>query len=107
MGTPAGEGAWSHASPPGCERASTRSSNGAYDVYLRDRAAGTVQRVSLDSSGQEAWGDSTQPRIAGDGAFFVFSSEARDIAPPDTNAAFDTFRGELSTGAVVRVSLRD
>ena len=81
--------------------------NGAWDIYLRDRSAGTVTRVSLDSSGQEAWGDSTQPRMTGDGQFFVFSSEAGDVSPLDLNVAFDTFRGDLTTGAMVRTSLKN
>ena len=81
--------------------------NGAYDVYVRDRNANTVTRVSVDTKGNPTSGDSTQPRISGSGAFVLFSSDSRDAVPMDSNQTFDIFLHVRATGAVARVSLED
>lgn len=46
------------------------------DVYIRDRQAGTTELISVDSSGGQAFGDSTEPSISSDGRFVVFTSTA-------------------------------
>jgi Tol biopolymer transport system component len=49
--------------------------NGFADVFVRDRQAGTTERVSLGTSGQQGIQDSTWPAISGDGRFAAFTGE--------------------------------
>ena len=66
--------------------------NGAADVFVRDRQAGTTERVSVDSAGNQAsGGDSLRPAISADGRFVVFHSDATNLVGSDTNGATDVF----------------
>lgn len=64
-------------------------------------------RSSLDSAGAQANGPSERPVITPDGRFLVFESRATNLVTGDTNGRIDIFRKDLSTGAVVRVSVED
>jgi len=66
-------------------------SNGCDDVFVRDRAAGTTERISVSSTGQQANGDSFFASISADGRFVAFVSWADNIAPGDTNGCSDVF----------------
>jgi Tol biopolymer transport system component len=48
--------------------------NGSDDIFLRDRQLGTTQRISLTSSGQQAFCRSQFPHITPDGRYIVFAS---------------------------------
>lgn len=67
--------------------------NAQYDVFVRDRLAGTTERVSVDSSGAEANGGSGDDGLAisGDGRFVAFTSRAGNLVPSDTNGFMDVF----------------
>src|SRR3954453_20742657 len=43
--------------------------NGATDIFVRDRAKGTTERVSVGPHGRQANGDSSDPSISADGRF--------------------------------------
>src|SRR5262249_51732122 len=43
--------------------------NGRVDLFVHDRTTGVTERVSVNSSGAEANGDSTLPSISADGRF--------------------------------------
>jgi Tol biopolymer transport system component len=58
-------------------------SNGAVDVFLRDRQAGTTERISVDSRGAQANGASYGSVVSDDGRFVAFFSEATNLAPAD------------------------
>lgn len=65
--------------------------NGVRDVFVRDRATGTNERVSVPPPGGEANGASSGqcPSISGDGRFVVFGSDATNLltgTPGDTSA---------------------
>jgi Tol biopolymer transport system component len=99
--------------------------NSADDVFVRDRQAGTTQRVSVSSSGAEGDGGSPSngirggirfgPAISGDGRFVVFDSQATNLVPGDTNTCGDFFPNagtcpdvfvhDLTTGSTARVSI--
>jgi Tol biopolymer transport system component len=79
--------------------------NRMWDVYVRDRLAGTTQRVSVTRSGAQVNGDSELPAISGDGQVVAFDSDADDLVADDTNGAWDVFTADLLTGAVRRVSV--
>lgn len=53
--------------------------NGARDVFVRDRQTGETTRMSVDTSGAEANGDSFAPAISSDGRFVAFSSAASNL----------------------------
>ncbi|WP_354147707.1 HYR domain-containing protein [Arthrobacter sp. 754] len=65
--------------------------NGTDDVFVRDRVAGSTERVSLASDGTQANGQSVLPAISGDGRYVVFQSVASNLVPGDTNGAPDVF----------------
>lgn len=59
----------------------TGDTNGAQDVFVRDRAAGSTARVSVSSSGTQGNGISTYPSISADGRFVLFKSLADNLVP--------------------------
>jgi Tol biopolymer transport system component len=65
--------------------------NGASDVFVKDRASGATLRVSLDDDEHQANGASSNGRFSGDGRIIVFQSLASDLVPGDTNGASDVF----------------
>lgn len=79
--------------------------NGASDIFLRDRAAETTTRISLTSEGTEGNGASTDPAITPDGRFVVFLSEATNLVAGDTNGKADVFLLDLQTKEVSRIGL--
>ncbi|WP_435205048.1 TolB family protein [Micromonospora sp. bgisy143] len=70
--------------------------NREYDVFLRDRVAGTTRRVSLATNGTEPNGRSyTGKGISADGRYVTFDSIASNLAPGDTDGAYDVFLRDL------------
>ena len=65
--------------------------NGFEDVFVRDRATGTTERVSVDSAGVQGNGNSYVPAISADGRYVAFFSSASNLVPGDTNATDDVF----------------
>jgi Tol biopolymer transport system component len=79
--------------------------NGAYDVFLRDRQTGTTIRVSEAIGGGDANGVSQDPFVSADGRFVSYESAATNLVTGDTNSASDVFRYEVATGTTSRVSV--
>lgn len=79
--------------------------NGVRDIFLHDRQTGTTSRVSTDSGGTQANGQSNAAFISGDGNFVIFSSDATDLVAGDTNGVTDIFVKNLTTGTTTRVSV--
>ena len=82
--------------------------NGAQDVFVRDREKGTTERVSVSSSGAEAqkFGDGAySAAISSDGRFVAFVSSAADLVEGDTNGWPDTFVRDRQEGITERVSV--
>jgi Tol biopolymer transport system component len=53
-----------------------------YDVFVRDRVAGTTRMASVTSTGEQAYGgDSTGASISADGRFVAFHSSAGNLSP--------------------------
>ena len=65
--------------------------NTSWDVFLRDRRAGTTRRVSLSNTGSQGNHDSLGPTITADGRYIVLYSAASNLVPHDTNDARDVF----------------
>jgi Tol biopolymer transport system component len=79
--------------------------NNAPDIFLRDRATGETERVSVSSEGLQANGFSYNPSISGDGRYIVFYSYATNLVSNDTNGSADVFLHDQETGQTTRVSV--
>jgi hypothetical protein len=79
--------------------------NGAMDVFVRDRQAGTTIRVSVSSAGLQGDGASDNPAISADGRYVAFRSLATNLVAGDTNATYDVFVRDLQTSTTERVSV--
>lgn len=80
--------------------------NGDYDIFLRDRWAGTTTRASLSYTGGQANGRSlSRLAMTPSGRYLAFTSEASNLVPDDTNNLEDGFVRDLRTGTNSRVSV--
>ncbi len=80
------------------------------DVFVRDRLAGTTERVSVTSRGREGNGHSGLPRIAWASvtmdAFVVFDSEATNLVRGDANANAEVLLRDRLTGTTGLIGRR-
>lgn len=74
------------------------------DVYLRDRASGTTERVSVSTGGGELVLGARSGGLSRDGRFVIFTSRSSDVAPNDTNQKEDVFSRDRAHGVTLRVS---
>ncbi|MEM7320616.1 MAG: hypothetical protein AAF408_16545, partial [Pseudomonadota bacterium] len=79
--------------------------NGFFDIFVRDRQAGTTDRVSIAAGGGDPDGGSFGAKISADGRFVAFYSEAANLIVGDTNAVQDVFVHDRQTGVTERVSV--
>jgi len=92
--------------------------NGREDVFLYDRQARQVTRVSVVPGGVEANDESDLPAISADGRYVAFASQASNFVPGDNNNVCDTnndgiftdncpdvFVYDRDTGQIERVSV--
>jgi len=84
--------------------------NGVPDVFVRDRPAGTTQRVSVDSFGNQSNGLSGGPGMSADARFVAFASFASNFVPEDGNGqsdvyVYDRFPPDREMGVIARVSV--
>ncbi|MFO1075566.1 MAG: hypothetical protein U1E17_23270 [Geminicoccaceae bacterium] len=81
--------------------------NRAIDAFLRDRQAGTTERVSLGTGGVQGNGGILAAALSADGRFVAFASSASNLVAGDTNGWTDVFVRDRRSGAVERVSVTD
>lgn len=81
-------------------------SNGASDVFLRDRATGSTFRVSVGQGGVQGNRGSHLPALSRGGRFIAFASNASNLVLGDTNRALDIFVRDRVAGTTRRVSVR-
>jgi Tol biopolymer transport system component len=90
--------------------------NGTEDVFVRDRATGRTERVSVASDGTEADAlcedavpgavcASGSPAVSRDGRIVAFSSVAGNLVPGDDNGSLDVFVHDRVTGSTERISV--
>ncbi len=91
--------------PSGASNLVPNDTNGAMDVFLHDRETGVTERVSVDSTGQEANGSNVHTIISADGRYVAFYSTATNLVPGDTNGTTDVFVHDRVTGITERVSV--
>ncbi len=82
--------------------------NGAWDVFVRDRYSGQTSRVSVSSFGTQSNEGDLETRsvsISADGRYVAFRSGASNLVTGDTNDAKDIFVHDRLTGQTSRVSV--
>ena len=79
--------------------------NGASDIFVRDRQAGTTTRVSVSSAESQGNDDSYNPSISADGRSVAFQSDASNLVANDTNGTSDIFVRDRQAGTTRRVSI--
>ncbi|WP_189133229.1 TolB family protein [Wenjunlia tyrosinilytica] len=80
--------------------------NGATDVFVRDRDNGTTERVSVGADGAQAGAAAHFiPLLSGDGRRVAFASSAPNLVPGDTNGYWDMFVRDRRKGTTERVSV--
>jgi len=79
--------------------------NGSFDVFVRDRQAGTTRRVSVAGTGRQGNSHSGGTAISSDGRYIAFSSDATNLVPGDTNQVADIFLRDMQAGTTRRVNL--
>ena len=78
--------------------------NGKEDLFLVDRQAGAIERVSVASDGSQPNGDSDWPTLSANGRFVAFESDANNLVPGGNDFGNDIFVFDRQTEAVECVS---
>ncbi len=78
--------------------------NGVADIFLAHIALGTIERISVTSTGAQATAASERPRFSADGSFVAFESDAA-LVPSDLNGLRDIYLLSLSTGDLELMSV--
>ncbi len=79
--------------------------NNHEDVFVHDLATGITILVSISSSGVQANGDSSRPKISNDGRFIAFTSTADNLVEGDGNGKPDLFIHDLQDGKTILASI--
>ncbi len=80
--------------------------NGVYDVFVRDRVAGTTTRASVGPSGEQANAESAVATLSSDGRRVVWTSKATNLVPGDTNDRQDVFVRDLRAPDAAKATSR-
>jgi Tol biopolymer transport system component len=78
--------------------------NGATDIFVRDRLLGTTERCSVSREGVEADWYSDTPALSANGRFVAYLSHASNLVAGDTNGRQDVFLRDCWSGATMRLS---
>jgi len=78
--------------------------NGLLDVFLHRRDQKVTTRLSVGPDGAEGDGLSFAPVVSADGGIVVFSSEAGNLVPDDSNRTRDVFLASTASGTLSRLS---
>jgi Tat protein translocase TatC len=90
--------------------------NNAMDIFVRDRQTRVTERISVDSAGKQADGNSrVHVSMSADGRYVAFVSAANNLVADDTNLCYDPFGNQYKcydvfihdrqTGSTERVSV--
>jgi len=79
--------------------------NGVHDLFLRDRQNGTLERISVSTSGTQADNFTAYSSISADGRFIAFESVATNLVTGDTNGVMDIFLRDMQLGTTERVNV--
>ncbi|MBN1629533.1 MAG: cell wall-binding repeat-containing protein [Thermoleophilia bacterium] len=79
--------------------------NASPDIFVRDRALGTIERVSVSSAEAQANHGSGSCSISADGRYVAFQSHASNLVTGDSNGWCDIFVRDRVLGTTERVSV--
>jgi len=79
--------------------------NGKGDIFVYDTLTKQTTRVSVNSNGNEAIGNSVSPRISADGRYVAYQSDATNLVEGDSNGKPDIFVYDTLTKKTIRVSV--
>lgn len=79
--------------------------NGSDDIFVYDRETQTMERVSIDSSGNEGDDDSFAPAISDDGQVVVFLDQSNNFDEAPTNNRTDVFAYDRGTNTLETVNV--
>ena len=77
------------------------------DVYVKDLASGDLVLASASATGVKGNGNSSGPMLSGDGMMVVFTSDATNLDPADTDTASDVYVKDLLTDHLTLASTSD
>ena len=81
--------------------------NNLPDIFVYDRLNGELERVSVNSAGEQANGDNRDPSICEDGRYVSYSSEATNLVTGDNNGVWDVFIHDQETGETFLASVNN
>ena len=79
--------------------------NGNVDVFLRDDLTGTVELISVSTTGESGNGPSIQPSISADGRYVCFNSGTTNLVSPPSSGLFLIFVRDRLAGTTEVVSV--
>ncbi|MFO0983371.1 MAG: hypothetical protein U1E76_16820 [Planctomycetota bacterium] len=79
--------------------------NMASDVFVRDRAIGVTDLVSVNNGGAQGTGASDSPHLSGLGQYVVFRSDAPNFWPGDINGLGDIILRDIPGALTEPISL--
>jgi subtilisin family serine protease/Tol biopolymer transport system component len=77
----------------------------AFELYLRDRVGGTIERVSKTPSSEPGNGNCGFSTLSADGRYVAFESSATNLVGGDTNQVQDIFLWDRIGRVMTRASL--
>ncbi|MEV6598249.1 hypothetical protein AB0M36_15415 [Actinoplanes sp. NPDC051346] len=81
--------------------------NGRYDVFVRDMAAGTTVRASVSGTGAQADGSSSGATMSANGRYVAFTSSAKNLRPDTGGHPMQAYVRDLVENTTTLASLRD
>lgn len=81
--------------------------NRLLDIFLYDRTTGTTELVNRGLDGASANGYTTDERISADGQWVVFTSEASNLVPDDSDGLRNVFAWNRTTKETTRLSTKE
>ena len=79
--------------------------NGAADVFVKNRRTGETTRVSVRSDGREVRADSQRPAVAAAAPVVAFDSSSPNYVQRDNNSVLDVFVHDQRSGQTVLASI--
>ena len=77
----------------------------SFQAYVADLTMGTIERVSVNNSGDPANSAAAGVSVSGDGRYAVFESFADNLVAGDTNSKTDIFLHDRQNGITRRISV--
>ncbi|MHB1351015.1 MAG: TolB family protein [Desulfobulbaceae bacterium] len=79
--------------------------NTSKDIFVRDRIAGSTERINVSSEEIQANNYSYSPSISGDGRYVAFYSYAANLAVGDVDGVGDIFIRDRTSGTTELISI--